>query len=229
MPACSVGTSYLFDSRYPKTSVTKGHKGVLTLSLCPRLRIRLHYYFFIELVMIILTDEYIYISMKKLLLSLLLILPLCGFAQKGMQGVGFNFGGGTGYDRDCLLGEFSLKYQNYIKDNIRISPHMKYYNLDDYNEYEGFYLGCDFHGFFTKVRRLRAYAIVGLSLGSTTEYVNDYEDDYTYFDVCIDLGIGIDYRIGYHFSLQGEFSPFYGYLSQAGLLHPFYIGLTYTF
>lgn len=169
--------------------------------------------------------------MKKLLLSLLLILPLCGFAQKGMQGVGVNYGGGTCYDSDCSLGEFSLKYQNYIKDNIRISPHLKYYYLKDFNcdEYEGFYLGCDFHGFFTKVRRLRAYAIVGLSLGSTTQYVNDYDDYDTYFDVCIDLGIGIDYRIGYHFSLQGEFSPFYGYFNQAEPLHPFRIGLTYTF
>ena len=36
--------------------------------------------------------------MKKFLLSLLLVLPLCSFAQKGMQGVGVNLGLGFTFD-----------------------------------------------------------------------------------------------------------------------------------
>lgn len=174
--------------------------------------------------------------MKKFLLSLLLLFPLCGFAQKGMQGIGVNFGGGTCYDGDCSSVEFSFKYQNYLHDHIRISPHLKYHYLESYysegyfyHSYDGFHFGCDFHFFFTQVRRFRAYAIMGISLGSTEDYDSDDGETYTYFDACIDLGIGIDYRIGYHFSLQGEFSPFYVYFGQPGPSCFFRIGLTYTF
>lgn len=170
-------------------------------------------------------------SMKRLLLSLFLVLPLFGFAQKGMQGIGVNYGGGSCYDGDCLLGEFSLKYQNHITNNIRISPHLKYYYMEDYNddEYYGWYFGCDFHFFFTQVKRFRTYGIVGLSFGSTNteDYYNEYTDDF--FGACIEAGIGIDYRIGYHFSLQGEFLPFSGYLDQGDLLCSCRVGLTYTF
>ncbi len=46
MPTYSVGASYFSFFGYPKTSIEKGHKDVLTLFLCPGLRILLSLLFF---------------------------------------------------------------------------------------------------------------------------------------------------------------------------------------
>lgn len=198
---------------YPKTSVTKGHKGVLTLSLCPRLRIRLHYYFFIELVMIILTDEYIYISMKKLLLSLLLILPLCGFAQKGMQGIGVATGYGSSLNSnigDPAILNFSLGiiYQNYITEDIRLSTSLGMVRTDAYNDYYDWsynrfyhFFGVDVHYFFNSVKRLMPYVVGGFSAGSFSWNKPEQE---TAIASGAKLGVGLNYRLGYHLTAQLE-------------------------
>jgi len=172
--------------------------------------------------------------MKKILLSLLLVLPFCSFAQKGMQGIGGGFGIGKCSDFDCTIMNYSLRYQYNLTNHIRIVQHMEYIYADEY-EYQAervINCGISAHYFLTNVRRLRPYIISGFSLGYL-DY-DDYDDTYhskeedglLYFDV--EIGIGLDYRIGYNCSMQIELL---GHISS--LLDPIYfgpnIGLTYTF
>ena len=78
--------------------------------------------------------------MKKFLVSLLLVLPLCGFAQKGSQGISVNLGFETciealdfGYYEDaCKLFPISVKYHNHLTDRIRIAPYIEYVAADEY-------------------------------------------------------------------------------------------------
>lgn len=75
--------------------------------------------------------------MKKLLLGLLLVLPLCGYAQKGMQGIGggimtvfgdfktyrnrLNASGGTG---------FCLKYDYHLTDRVGFSANITLLDME---------------------------------------------------------------------------------------------------
>ena len=66
--------------------------------------------------------------MKKLFLSLLLMLPLCSFAQKGMQGVGFGvergFGGNPAELHSSSSYGASFKYEYHLTDRFRLSANL---------------------------------------------------------------------------------------------------------
>lgn len=74
--------------------------------------------------------------MKKLLLSLLLALPLFGFAQKGMQGVGVELGLGAGIvDDDGRNGSSSgasFKYEYNLTDRLRFSTNVNFMKVDGF-------------------------------------------------------------------------------------------------
>lgn len=66
--------------------------------------------------------------MKKFLLSLLFVLPLCGFAQKGMRGIGVGVEHGYGIvDDDGTIGSSfgaSFKYEYNLTDKLRFSTNV---------------------------------------------------------------------------------------------------------
>ena len=66
--------------------------------------------------------------MKKFLLSLLFVLPLCGFAQKGMRGIGVGVELGSGIvDEDGRNGSSfgaSFKYEYNLTDKLRFSTNV---------------------------------------------------------------------------------------------------------
>lgn len=196
--------------------------------------------------------------MKKFLVSLLFVLPLCGFAQKGLQGISVNLGFETCADITglddilcCKNIPLSIKYHYNLTDRIRIAPHLGYiaanetecFNTNIYN------LGVSFHYFFNKVKPLRPYAIVGGAIGGYHSVVysplsisyGDCDEEgnliyesyplgskYNGLFYSVDLGIGLDCKIKNNLSLQVE-----------ALIHPISslwdyghfgtnIGLTYT-
>lgn len=66
--------------------------------------------------------------MKKLLLSLLLVLPLCSFAQKGMRGIGVGVELGSGIVDDGEINGSSFgalfKYEYNLTDRLRFSTNV---------------------------------------------------------------------------------------------------------
>ncbi|MBR6601448.1 MAG: hypothetical protein IKK87_06340 [Bacteroidaceae bacterium] len=69
--------------------------------------------------------------MKRFLVGFLLIIPLYGFAQKGIQGVGANIGRSFG-DRASgsdYVEYISLMYQYYLTDKLRIEPYFRHTNM----------------------------------------------------------------------------------------------------
>lgn len=143
--------------------------------------------------------------MKKLLLSLLLTLPLCGFAQKGMQGVGVSFGSGQDFSYGMNAPKFGVNYQQYRTDRLKIAYSFEYYeaafDYDYYYEYEYEFfslLGVDVNYFLNDVRRFRPYGVGGLRFG----FGGTYSDSWLIGGV--KLGIGFDYRLGYHWTAQFE-------------------------
>lgn len=189
--------------------------------------------------------------MKKFLVSLLLVLPLCGFAQKGSQGISVNLGLETciealdfGYYEDaCKLFPISVKYHNHLTDRIRIAPYIEYVAADEYgcfntNVYD---LGISFHYFLNGVKRLRPYIVVGGAIGGYNRVVyHEARINYVHYPLgskykgffwSVDCGLGVDYKVGEQFSLQmevlGAISP-----SQFCIIPLSFgpnIGLTYTF
>lgn len=173
--------------------------------------------------------------MKKFLLTLLLVLPLCSFAQKGMQGAGLSFGAGL----DLMYMEWTYSYraiyQNFITDRFRISAsldlHNQYLVGIGYNESGDHYYGLrgntylagfEGHYFFNEVRRLRPYVMGGVLIGaSKSKRINYYENWWDYcnhenlqnraiqqFAGGVKLGVGLNYRISYNLMAQFEV-PFY--------------------
>ena len=161
--------------------------------------------------------------MKKLLLSLLLVLPLCGFAQKGMQGVGVSFGYGTEteyYGRSNMhvneASNLGVVYQRFIANNFRLSASLgivanRHGFEYDGSEYIGRYPfgGIDMHYFFIHgTRRLEPYAIGGFSIGYFMSSSNDNDDDRWRKREEITwgakLGAGLNYRLCYHLTAQLE-------------------------
>lgn len=82
--------------------------------------------------------------MKKFLVSLLFVLPLCCFAQKGTQGIGVSLGFETCLstiysflDKNpanevcCNTIPLSVKYYYDLTDRIRIAPHIGYIAADE--------------------------------------------------------------------------------------------------
>ena len=200
--------------------------------------------------------------MKKFLVSLLCVLPLCGFAQKGSQGISVNLGFETCSDAfdatlflddACKLFPISVKYHNHLTDHIRIAPYMEYIAADEDGNFNTnvYDLGISFHYFFNKVKRLRPYVVVGGSIGGYNSVVyhplmisdgsRDEEGEliFEYYPLgskykglfwSVDCGLGLDYKVGEHFSLQMEVL---GTVSSSWVCMPLYfgpnIGLTYVF
>ena len=172
--------------------------------------------------------------MKKFLVSLLFVLPLCGFAQKGSQGFSVNLGFETcgyitGYDDIlcCKNIPLSIKYLYNLTDRIRIAPHLGYIaaNEDECFNTNVYNLGVSFHYFFNKVKPLRPYVIVGGAIGGYHRVVysplrisyGDRDEEgnliYEYYPLgskynglfySVDLGIGLDCKIKNNLSLQVE-------------------------
>ena len=135
--------------------------------------------------------------MKKNLLSLFLLLPLCCFAQKGMQGVGVSFSIGTDLLYSDWTSSYRTIYQNHLTDRFRISASLDLHNYRtlDYrylwgrvnengdrldNTYLGgntYLAGVEGHYFVNEVRRLRPYVIGGILIGAfKTEDFYYYEN-----------------------------------------------------
>ena len=79
--------------------------------------------------------------MRKLFLSLLLVLPLCGFAQKGMQGIGLGveYGWGDNWKGDGgSLTSYgtSLKYEYNLTSRIRASANLHIMKVEGFNIYK---------------------------------------------------------------------------------------------
>ena len=167
--------------------------------------------------------------MKKLLVSLLLMLPLCGFAQKGMQGIGGGLNVGVCWDdADCAFAGGSIKYQNHLTDRVRAVASFEYIYAEEYHQWgEAYDVGCSLNFFFNDVARLRPYAIWGFFIG---EYIYNY--DYyirgSIFFGGMNYGIGLDYRLSYHCSLQAEMLGLISSFSDVFFFGP-NISLTYTF
>ena len=178
--------------------------------------------------------------MKKFLVSLLLMLPLCGFAQKGMQGVGVHLGFGDfkgSYQKslsDKLKMDFSLSLSKYAYCEYTLLDEISY---DSYNCIEhaiSYLIGSDLHYFLTDVRRLRPYVAGGVYLGFFTPLGIAFENEYGFIETKSDpgiaggikLGIGLSYRIGYNWATQLELpicigAPIVGLCPTLGLVYNF--------
>ena len=78
--------------------------------------------------------------MKKLFLSLLLIIPLCGFAQKGMKGVGIGVEYGIGSELETEFGSLTsygalFKYEYNLTNRIRLSACLNVMSIEDFKVY----------------------------------------------------------------------------------------------
>ena len=168
--------------------------------------------------------------MKKFLVSLLLLIPLYGFAQKGLREVGVNLGLGS-----CFSGDYSgcigFNYKKNLSDRIRFAASYCFLDYEYDHDYgygygSSYFLGGEVHYFLNDVRRLRPYAIGGIILGSyeTEEY---YETDTTSGTAGgIKLGVGLNCRIGYRWTVQFEI-PLY-IVAPYGCITPTF-GLSYNF
>lgn len=157
-------------------------------------------------------------------------------------------GMGEGY-RGYSIG---AKYQYYLTNYIRLSPTVKYVSMEDsqfensyfYDSGYSYQLGIpsyvvwehekvsmqgidaslDIHWFFTKVRRIRAYFITGLSVGYLkskcvvddynqvwSDWNNQYSTNGGYYEATeenylgMNVGFGINWEIIPALSLQTEF------------------------
>lgn len=195
--------------------------------------------------------------MKKFLLSLLFLMPLSGFAQKGMQGVGVNLGMGS----DFLEGEYAysygFNYQIFLTDKFRLVSSLEILNYvyddDDFWDSEygyeygdepeplygtSYLLIVEGHYFFNDIRRLRPYVVGGISVGFSEHtggyYISGgfYEIHYDYYEPGsefaggVKLGVGLNYRIGYHLTAQLEVPI---HLVYPNPLFTPSLGLVYTF
>lgn len=183
--------------------------------------------------------------MKKIILfALLTVISVNAFAQKGRHAVGISIreigvitsDNNDEYGNDYYNGTLgiAIKYQYGISDYFRIEPSFTYYAKSWFsNEYhEGeleplYSIGVSIHTFFTNQKRIRPYLIVGAEYlhgeeqglyGEKSEYAGKTDD----FNAR--LGIGLDYRITYNWSLQ--FEACYTTLLKAENIN---IGCTYNF
>ena len=178
--------------------------------------------------------------MKKFLVSLLLLLPLYCFAQKGEQGIGINMGFETCVNMDCKIIPLSVKYHYNLTDRVRIVPHIGYIVADEIecintNVYEG---GVSVHYFLNGVKRFRPYLVGGISVGGYNSMV--YDDlmlngesyspgsKYNGFLYGVGFGGGLDCRIRDKLSLHVELLAHLSSLQDRLCFGP-NIGVTYTF
>ena len=172
--------------------------------------------------------------MKKLFLSLLLLLPLCGFAQKGMQGVGFGIEYGIGSDNmepEHLLTSYgaTFKYEYNWTDRVCFSANLNVMSIGDYKIYnpiikenwsnnkkyeiiDGFTdksltaatFGLDIHFFLNGIRKCRPYLLLGASYAYSSMATDDYISDMEEGPNVIKLGLGFNWRLTYNSCLQIE-------------------------
>ena len=142
--------------------------------------------------------------MKKFLLSLLFLIPLSGFAQKGMQGVGVNFGMGFAsedvIDVSVFTADIIIKYQKNLTDKFRFVSTLGLYDFEaDDNDLavNDCFLDIEGNYFLNDVRRLRPYVVGGIVFGYC-------DDPYSELGGGVKLGLGLDYRLGYHLTTQLE-------------------------
>ena len=162
--------------------------------------------------------------MKKVLFILFFAtLSLGSYAQKGMQGVGLSIDGGfitSNEEYGNVLPITTLKYQYYIKDNIRLVPSLAM-GLGDESFHVNPYIKADI--FLTPISKFRVYASAGLGYAYTRTEVrieyyykytygsyNQYEAtgyDSEYYDApphffSYLLGIGVEWRVAYNWTIQ---------------------------
>lgn len=161
--------------------------------------------------------------MKKVLFILFFAtLSLGSYAQKGMQGVGLSVDLGNITSKEeygSVVPITTLKYQYYIKDNIRLVPSLAMGVDDDGSFHVNPYIKADV--FLTPISKFRVYASAGLGYAYTRtevglEYVAEYTTSYgsilkDWDDKYIDapphffsylLGIGVEWRVAYNWTIQ---------------------------
>ncbi len=185
--------------------------------------------------------------MKKLFLVLLVAVVSSGsaWAQKGMMGVGANVAmtaipiteGGLGIGG-------GVKFQYNISDYFRIEPSFTYYANVDENKTTAEMAGLvNLHAFLSSPRTLRPYIFVGggyVRINGIEKYyaIYNYNVGYDIIDNVkklkesrfgVDAGIGLDYRVSHHFSLQAEAGIMGAFGKNTDLIIKANIGACYTF
>ena len=163
---------------------------------------------------------------KKIILVLLLAVVTSGsaWAQKGMMGVGINLAGNVGLDDGGIGLGSALKFQYNISDYFRLEPSISGYVLvDDGDGFSGAAL-LNVHAFFMSPRSLRPYAFAGAGyLGY------DYNEEDREYGFGFDAGLGLDYRMSHHFSLQLEAGALMGTWDEDCIGLKFNLGVCYNF
>ena len=157
---------------------------------------------------------------KKIILVLLLAVVTSGsaWAQKGMKGIGINFAGNAGLDDGGIGLGSALKFQYNISDYFRLEPSLGGYALVDDGEAIFWSALLNVHAFFMSPRSLRPYAFAGVG------YIGDHEGEFGF-----DAGLGLDYRVSHHFSLQLEVGTLIGVEDDDWVGLKFNLGLCYNF
>ena len=173
--------------------------------------------------------------MKKFLLSILFLIPLSGFAQKGMQGVGVNFGFGCRLPWSDYASSYGFKYQKNVTEKFRIATSLECLDHNHTQLISGFYedyyatsylLIVEGHYFFNDIMRFRPYAVGGVIAGFIEALHSEGYDSLSEFTGGVKLGVGLNYRIGYHLTAQLEF-PVHIIYPEPFLIPS--LGLVYTF
>lgn len=189
--------------------------------------------------------------MKKLFLVLLVAVVSSGsaWAQKGMMGVGANVAmtaipiteGGLGIGG-------GVKFQYNISDYFRIEPSFTYYASADKDKATAEMAGLvNLHAFLSSPRTLRPYIFVGGGYVGINGIEKYYDIIYSYSVAYYpyyyienvkklkesrfgaDAGIGLDYRVSHHFSLQAEAGIMGAFGKNTDLIIKANIGACYTF
>lgn len=187
--------------------------------------------------------------MKKLFLVLLVAVVSSGsaWAQKGMMGVGANIAmtaipiteGGLGIGG-------GVKFQYNISDYFRIEPSFTYYADVDGNKATAEMAGLvNLHAFLSSPRTLRPYIFVGggyVGINGKEKSFDDiiYDYNFGHFNLInekklkesrygVDGGIGLDYRVSHHLSLQAEAGIMGAFGRNNDLIIKANIGACYTF
>lgn len=156
--------------------------------------------------------------MKKVLFILFFAtLSLGSYAQKGMQGVGLSVDLGFITSNEyygSVVPITTLKYQYYIKDNIRLVPSLAMGVGDDGSFHVNPYIKADV--FLTPISKFRVYASAGLGYAYNRQEVRILYSDGSYDKYYYDgkrydapphffsylLGIGVEWRVAYNWTIQ---------------------------
>ncbi len=186
--------------------------------------------------------------MKKLFLVLLVAVVSSGstWAQKGMMGVGANVAMNVGTANGGLGFGGGVKFQYNISDYFRIEPSFSYYGggKNTYNTRVEMAGLVNVHAFFSSPRSLRPYAFAGVGYVGMKDqqelgYFFPFNGIWIYAGSSsktergsafgVDGGIGLDYRVSHHFSLQVEAGIMGAFWEDTYLFIKANIGACYTF